>query len=128
MKFAMQYGAFEIESMPGQPQVAICHSFFVPETLRGRGLAHALKQDQIRVLIDQHYDFAICTVAASNVRQISVLKRAGWSPIVTGFQNSRIGGHTLIFGFDVSAVRDPLTASIPAYEIQDGPASTVRSQ
>lgn len=105
MKFSTAYGAFEIDSMPGQPQVALCHSFFVPESHRGQGFAHALKQDQIRVLLGQQYDFAICTVAAGNDRQVAVLERAGWRVLMDGFCNSRLGGQTLIFGFDVAAAR-----------------------
>lgn len=34
MRFATQYGAYEIESVPSQPQVAICHGFFVHHEIR----------------------------------------------------------------------------------------------
>ena len=29
MRFATQFGAYEIDSVPSQPQVAHCHGFFV---------------------------------------------------------------------------------------------------
>jgi len=46
MRFATAIGAYEIDSVPSQPQVAHCHAFFVPKDLRGRGLAHTLKTHQ----------------------------------------------------------------------------------
>jgi hypothetical protein len=82
------FGAFEIDSLPGQSQVAVCHAFFVPEDLRGRGYGHCLKELQEIELDIQHYDLAICTVAAGNRRQKRVLKQAGWRYLI-GFRNRR---------------------------------------
>jgi predicted GNAT family acetyltransferase len=48
MRFATPVGAYEIDSVPSQPQVAHCHAFFVPNDLRGRGLAHILKESTRR--------------------------------------------------------------------------------
>lgn len=104
MKHSTEFGAFNIDPMPGQPQLALCHSFFVPEPLRGRGYGHILKDQQAQALIDGHLDFAICTVAADNARQRAVLKRAGWQ-YLGEFANTRIGGRTCIYGFDVTAAR-----------------------
>ncbi len=54
--------AFEIDSLPSQCQVAICHGFFVKPEARGQGLAHLAKMEQARLLKDLAYDYAICTV------------------------------------------------------------------
>lgn len=104
MKHSTEFGAFNIDPMPGQPQLALCHSFFVPEPLRGRGYGHILKDQQAQALIDGHLDFAICTVAADNTRQRAVLKRAGWQ-YMGEFANTRIGGRTCIYGFDVGQAK-----------------------
>lgn len=104
MRHTTLHGGYEITDMPGQPQMALCHSFFVCENSRGRGRAHALKEHQNNTLIASLYDFAICTVADSNTRQRAVLDRAGWL-LQGSFINSRIGGVTLIYGFDVEAAR-----------------------
>jgi hypothetical protein len=104
MKHTTPYGAFEIDAMPGQPQLALCHSFFVPEHNRGRGYGHRLKRHQIDLLIEGHFDFAVCTVAGDNNRQHAVLESAGWE-LLGSFKNSRIGGLTMIYGFDVAAAR-----------------------
>lgn len=34
MRFATLFGAYEIDSVPGQPQVAHCHGFFVRAACR----------------------------------------------------------------------------------------------
>jgi len=36
MRFSTPAGAYEIDSVPSQPQVAHCHGFFVRHELRGR--------------------------------------------------------------------------------------------
>lgn len=87
-RHASRYGAYEIDSLPGQSQVAVCHSFVVPEDRRGQGFGHLLKAEQACDIEGQHYDFALCTVSASNVRQKRVLIGAGWQ-YLTSFRNRR---------------------------------------
>jgi len=78
-RYAYGPAAFEIDSLPSQCQVAICHGFFVTPTARGQGLAHLAKMEQARVLKDLAYDYAICTVVARNHAQKRVLEKAGWA-------------------------------------------------
>jgi L-amino acid N-acyltransferase YncA len=100
MRFDTPFGAHEIESMPSQPQVAICHGFFVPQAYRGKGRAHDLKRHQIDTLTALWYDFAICTVAASNEAQRSVLEKAGWAKLAE-FENSKTGEMTELWGYEL---------------------------
>lgn len=87
-RYSNPFGAFEIDSLPGQSQVAVCHSFVVPEDQRGHGHAHNLKSLQEIELDIKHYDLAICTVSATNMRQKRVLAKAGWT-YLTCFRNRR---------------------------------------
>lgn len=87
-RHAMPFGAFEIDSLPGQSQVAVCHSFVVPEKFRGKGYGHRLKRQQALELDALHYDFALCTVAAGNERQKRILAKAGWR-FLADFRNCR---------------------------------------
>lgn len=87
-RYSNHFGAFEIDSLPGQSQVAVCHSFVVPEDHRGQGYSHQLKSLQAIDIDIQHYDFAICTVAAGNARQKRVLAKAGWT-FLASFRNRR---------------------------------------
>lgn len=95
-------GAFEITSLPGQCQVAVCHSFFVREEHRGKGYAHHLKNMQYHALHRANYDFAICTVAAGNAAQKAALTKAGWKKLAE-FRNSRQAETTELWGMEVAA-------------------------
>lgn len=45
-RYATEHGAFEIDSLPSQCQVAICHGFYIKPDSRGQGKANELKQYQ----------------------------------------------------------------------------------
>ena len=45
-RYAVGPAAFEIDSLPSQCQVAICHGFFVAPASRGKGVAHQAKKAQ----------------------------------------------------------------------------------
>ena len=100
MRFATPVGAYEIDSVPSQPQVAHCHGFFVHNDRRGRGLAHDLKTHQNLMLSRLGYDFATCTVCASNAAQKKVLARAGWRSLAS-FVSSKTGEPVELWGFAV---------------------------
>lgn len=91
-------GAFEITSLPGQSQVAVCHSFFVEEHQRGRGHGKSLKNSQNKALRTLHYDFAICTVAECNAGQKRILEQAGWKKL-SEFRNRRSSEVTELWGY-----------------------------
>ena len=103
MRHTTVFGTFAIEPMPGQPQVGLCHGFFVPIKQRGRGFAHKLKKQQIQFLHAENFDFGICTVDGANTAQQHVLTKAGWSKLAE-FDNSRTGGKTQIWGAPVQTV------------------------
>ena len=99
-RYSTPYGAYEIDSAPGQPQIAHCHGFFVTQANRGRKLGHMLKQDQMQTLRHLGYDYATCTVDASNERQRAVLEKAGWQ-LLGNITNTRTGGITQLWGWHV---------------------------
>jgi len=101
-RFAFPFGAFCIEAIPNQPQVAHCHSFFVHAHMRGQGFAKKLKQEQNRILAELGYNYAQCTTAGDNRRQHAVLEACGWRPI-DRYDDSRSGGNTILWGWRVKA-------------------------
>lgn len=96
MRHATPYGVFNIDPMPGNPQVALCSGFFVFPEHRGKGLGHRLKLDQEHALVLQGYDYAICTVRSDNDAQRAVLAKARWI-VVGSFKSSQSGAVTLTF-------------------------------
>ena len=107
MRFSTLAGAYEIDSLPSQPQVAHCHAFFVPKDLRGKGRAHALKTHQNLMLAALGHDFATCTVCGSNTAQKKVLARAGWERLAS-FVSSKTDEVVELWGWHVIGARTPL--------------------
>ena len=100
-RYAGSSGAFHFDGLPGQPQVAHCHGFFVPVGLRGQGNGHELKRTQMELLAYSLFDYAICTVDRDNLAQQAILTQAGWSRL-TSFSNSKTGGSTELWGCSVT--------------------------
>lgn len=104
-RYAYLEGAFEIDTIPAQPQIAHCHGFFVVADRRGHGNAHVLKQHQMDRLVAEHYDYATATVDASNEAQKRVLTKAGFRRLDT-FTNSKTCGVTELWGRTVSTTQE----------------------
>lgn len=102
-RYAYPYGAFCIEAIPNQPQLAHCHSFFVRADQRGKGHGKWLKREQCRVLAAMGFDYATCTTAGDNARQHRVLEACGWQRL-NEFPNSNTGGATVLWGWKVQQV------------------------
>jgi GNAT superfamily N-acetyltransferase len=101
-RYAYPFGAFCVEQIPNQPQVAHCHSFFVKASKRGRGMGKLLKRTQCEVLRDQGFNFATCTTAADNIRMHRVLESCGWQRLAE-FGNDATAGSTILWGWKVEA-------------------------
>lgn len=99
-RYAIGNAAFEIDSLPSQCQVAICHGFFVAPTARGKGIAHQAKKAQAEILKGLAYDYAICTVMADNQAQKRVLEKAGWKRL-DGFNSGRQDAQIELWGHHV---------------------------
>mgnify|MGYP003478404978 FL=1 len=104
MRFANSYGFFSVDAMPNQPSIAWCSDFTVHLKNRGKGLAHKLKAYQNDVLQVQGFTFALCTVKVSNVAQIRVLVKAGWSHKTT-FNDARTGELIQLWSYAIDQSR-----------------------
>lgn len=100
-RYAVGPAAFEIDSLPSQCQVAICHGFFVAPASRGKGIAHQAKKAQAEILKGLAYDYAICTVMADNGAQKHVLEKAGWARIAE-FHSARQDARIEIWGKEIN--------------------------
>ena len=104
-RYAHLEGAYEIDTIPAQPQIAHCHGFFVVAERRGFGNAHVLKRHQLERLAAEHYDYATATVDASNAAQKRVLTKAGFRWLDT-FANTKTGSNTELWGRAISTIKD----------------------
>jgi len=99
-RFATEDGAFEIDSLPSQCQIAVCHGFYVNPAARKQGFGHVLKAEQTKVLRHLNYNFAICTVVSSNVAQKKILERSGWE-FMRKFYSERQDEHVEVWGIEL---------------------------
>lgn len=120
-RITTRYGAFAMTSLPGQPQVSVCHDFFIREDERGQGLSRQLKLRQCAELRLKNYDFGICTVAESNTRQKRTLERTGWIRLAA-FRNRRQSEITEVWGYDVSG--EPVEPA-PMFSVADDQLAVV---
>lgn len=100
-RYAYSYGAFCVEAIPNQPQVAHCHSFFVRADMRGQGFGSILKRQQCDLLKHLGFNYATCTTAGDNDRQHRVLEGVGWKRLGE-FRNTLTGGITVLWGWGVA--------------------------
>lgn len=100
-RYVSDFGAFEVSPTPGQSQLAHCHGFFIIAEDRGKGIGTAQKIEQMKMLDDELYDYATCTVDSSNAAQKRVLEKTGWRQLAV-FANSKTGGKTELWGWAVA--------------------------
>lgn len=99
-RYATEHGAYEIDSVPGQSQIAHCHSLYVKREHRGKGHGHSLKAHQMNTLRELGYDYATCTTDSGNDRQRAILEQAGWQ-LLGNITNTKTGGITQLWGWHV---------------------------
>lgn len=104
-RFSTPYGCYEIDSLPSQVGVAICHGFEVFPEYRGKGHGKMLKAHQMEMLKSLGYRFAQCTVISSNARQKSVLRGFGWEHM-SRFYSTRQGKEVEIWGCKISSDKE----------------------
>lgn len=88
MRFGTTRGAYELDSLPGSPQVVVSHAAFVHPSYRGEGHGkrdHAARVQKMREL---GYDLALCTVVSDNHVQKHILEVNGWI-LLQKFYSSR---------------------------------------
>jgi hypothetical protein len=99
-RYSYVYGAFSVTPVPAQPQIAHCHGFFVVPEQRGQHFGMKLKEEQMKLLKQDHFDYATCTVDARNTPMRRILEKSGWK-FLAAFANSRTGSRSELWGWAV---------------------------
>ena len=100
MRFANEFGACEVTTLPGCPQVAVSHSVFVRPEHRGKGHGSGNHLARLKRYKELHYDCVICTVAATNVREQAILKKNGWK-CLSEFHSTNTGHGVQIWSINL---------------------------
>lgn len=90
-------GGYHIDTLPGNPQVAVTHGFYVRADVRGSGLGHQLKSEQVSVLECSGFDYGICTVLEDNTAQRKIVEKNGYK-MLDSFFDTRQGKSVCIYG------------------------------
>ena len=88
----------EVSSLPGNGQVAVFHHNFVSPLLRGKGWGKTANNWFVDHMKNELlYNYAICTVEASNLPQLIIMEKCGWKKL-DQFISSKTGNEVILFG------------------------------
>lgn len=97
MRFGDDRGSYTIEDLPGSFQCAVSiHSFVYPEK-RGKGYGKQLHTERLDKLKRLGYDYVLCTVDLTNVKELAILRENGWTQL-SSFKSSASQHQVGIFG------------------------------
>jgi len=97
MRIKFSEGVGEIENLPGCSQVAVFHSVFVPVENRGRGEGSKGHQKRLEYARELLYNYAICTVDSTNLREVAILEKFGWKKLDC-FNSFKTGHNVALYG------------------------------
>lgn len=90
-------GFYELNPLPGSNQCVVSNHAWLAPHVRGQGwgeLAHKERLDKAKEL---GYDYIVCTVVATNVGQLRILDKNGWT-LLSSFTSRETGHLIRLFG------------------------------
>ena len=97
MRFSTKEGFYELNPFPGCNQVVISNHAFIAAEHRGMGLGKKQHTDRLEKIKELHYDYALCSVNASNRKEIHILNTNGWKLLDT-FHNKETTNMVELWG------------------------------
>ena len=104
MRYGTPWGAFEISSMPGSPQLGVSHGLFVVGSVRGRGYGKLQHEMVLARAREMRYDALVATVREDNAAEEKILQGAGWVKVFTftsAARDTRVGLWVRALGVEV---------------------------
>lgn len=93
MRFADQYGFYELNPFPGSNQLVVSnHAFIYPEH-RGQGMGQLQHAQRLAKAKELGYDAIMCTVREGNAVEKHILQKNRWSYLHT--YKSKETGHRI---------------------------------
>lgn len=94
-------GFYEVNSLPGCPQVAVSNHAFINPAFRNCGYGKRYHGERLTKLKELGFNYVICTVKSDNVFQLKILDRFGWKRL-DFFHNKETGNDVQIWGKQIS--------------------------
>lgn len=90
-------GFYEINSLPGCPQVAVSNQAFIGPQYRKQGYGTRYHEQRLKEMKELGYNYVICTVNADNTPQLAILKKFDWKEL-SRFKNVQTSHDVILFG------------------------------
>lgn len=90
-------GFYEINSLPGCPQVAVSNHAFISLEHRNNGYGKRYHGERLAHLKELGFNYVICTVKKDNVFQKKILVRFAWK-LLDSFVNKETGNEVEVYG------------------------------
>ena len=95
MRFATDYGFYELNPFPGSNQIVVKNHALIYE--KGQGHGKTQHRESNEKAEELGYDYMLCTGREDNLPQISILKAHGWN-FFDSFMSSETGHVVQIYG------------------------------
>ena len=108
MRYANDFGFYDLTPLPGCPQVIVSTHVFIHPQFRGQGHGKIQHEARLKEMVRLGYDYALCTVRSDNEPQLRILARQSWKAL-DSFNNTVSGHHVMIFGRSLASQGLPPT-------------------
>lgn len=105
----------ELTTLPGCTQIVVSHSVFLPKNKRGLGKGSKAHSARLAYMEDLGYDYAICTVDATNTAEISILEKNGWNKL-SSFLSSKTNHLVLLYGRQIPSSEQVLNRQFQQFQ------------
>lgn len=94
MRFANEYGFYELNPFPGCNQIVVSNPAFIYPKYRGKGFGQKQHQERLDKAKELGYDMIMCTVNHTNCAELHILHKFGWDSGGSLFNHET--GHFLV--------------------------------
>jgi len=79
MRFADEFGFYELNPFPGNNQIVVSNHAFIHKTYRGQGHGKEQHLQRLRKARELGYNYILCTVNKENEAELHILEKYGWT-------------------------------------------------
>lgn len=79
MRFANEYGYYELTPFPGNNFMVVSNNAFIYPHYRGKGHGQTQHKERLAKARELGYSAIVCTVNKNNAAEIHILEQNGWT-------------------------------------------------
>ena len=78
MRFADEFGHYELSPFPGNGSVCISHATFIKPWYRGKGHGKKQHSNRLEVARGLGYTYIVATIRDDNAAEVAIVQKNGW--------------------------------------------------